>query len=132
MTWSDIGAYVRAHPGAWKRFNLGEWSRTAPRCGARCRKTGNRGQPPGRPCRQLAMANGRCRLHGGYAGRKPDPAVAERKRLEAEEKARRKAEREAKIAKVELELQQRLAKRVTAPPAESPAKPPAKPPVNPT
>ena len=31
----------------------------APRCGARTRRGG------GGPCRQPAMANGRCRLHGG-------------------------------------------------------------------
>ncbi len=32
-----------------------------PRCGAHSRRTGN-------PCRQPAMANGRCRMHGGKAG----------------------------------------------------------------
>ena len=31
---------------------------TAPRCGAWARRTGL-------PCRQAAMANGRCRMHGG-------------------------------------------------------------------
>jgi hypothetical protein len=30
----------------------------SPRCGAHCRTTGQ-------PCRQLAMANGRYRMHGG-------------------------------------------------------------------
>jgi hypothetical protein len=35
----------------------------APRCGARARTTGN-------PCRSPAMKNGRCRMHGGKAGRK--------------------------------------------------------------
>ncbi|MCE3234978.1 MAG: hypothetical protein K0Q50_1158 [Vampirovibrio sp.] len=30
----------------------------APRCGAKSKRTGN-------PCKQPAMANGRCRLHGG-------------------------------------------------------------------
>lgn len=30
----------------------------APRCGARCKRTGE-------PCRAPAMPNGRCRLHGG-------------------------------------------------------------------
>ena len=29
-----------------------------PRCGAHCRTTGQ-------PCRSYAMANGRCRMHGG-------------------------------------------------------------------
>ena len=34
------------------------------RCGAHCRTTGL-------PCRQPAMRNGRCKMHGGKAGRKP-------------------------------------------------------------
>ncbi len=38
----------------------------APRCGARTR--------PGAPCRQPAMANGRCRMHGG---RSTGPRTAE-------------------------------------------------------
>lgn len=36
----------------------------AERCGAHCRTTG-------KPCRGPAMTNGRCRMHGGKAGRKP-------------------------------------------------------------
>ncbi len=32
----------------------------SPRCGAHSRQTGN-------PCRNGAMANGRCRMHGGKA-----------------------------------------------------------------
>jgi len=36
----------------------------APRCGAYARTTGQ-------PCRSRAMKNGRCRMHGGKAGRKP-------------------------------------------------------------
>ena len=36
----------------------------AKRCGAHCRTTG-------KPCRGPAMKNGRCRMHGGKAGRKP-------------------------------------------------------------
>ena len=36
----------------------------APRCGAHARTTGQ-------PCRSPAMPNGRCRMHGGKAGRKP-------------------------------------------------------------
>ena len=36
----------------------------APRCGAHARTTGQ-------PCRSPAMKNGRCRMHGGKAGRKP-------------------------------------------------------------
>jgi hypothetical protein len=35
-----------------------------PRCSAHARTTGN-------PCRGPAMKNGRCRMHGGKAGRKP-------------------------------------------------------------
>jgi len=36
----------------------------APRCGAYARTTGN-------VCKSPAMKNGRCRMHGGKAGRKP-------------------------------------------------------------
>jgi hypothetical protein len=36
----------------------------APRCGAYARTTGE-------PCKGPAMRNGRCRMHGGNAGRKP-------------------------------------------------------------
>lgn len=36
----------------------------APRCGAYARTTGE-------PCKGWAMNNGRCRMHGGKAGRKP-------------------------------------------------------------
>ena len=36
----------------------------APRCGAHARTTGQ-------PCKSPAMKNGRCRMHGGKAGRKP-------------------------------------------------------------
>ena len=35
-----------------------------PRCGAYARTTGE-------PCKNWAMKNGRCRMHGGKAGRKP-------------------------------------------------------------
>lgn len=35
-----------------------EAQRTLPRCGAKCRSTGF-------PCRNLALPNGKCRLHGG-------------------------------------------------------------------
>ena len=57
-----------------------------PRCGAHCRTTG-------KPCRGMAMKNGRCRMHGGKAGRKPTggprskAATAERRRLRAALKA---------------------------------------------
>lgn len=52
----------------------------APRCGAHARTTG-------RPCRGPAMRNGRCRMHGGRAGRKPthgrytSAATGERRRV---------------------------------------------------
>jgi hypothetical protein len=54
----------------------------ADRCGAHARTTGQ-------PCRGPAMKNGRCRMHGGKAGRKPvhgrysQAAVAERQRVRA-------------------------------------------------
>lgn len=35
-----------------------------PRCGAHCRTTGN-------PCRNPAMKNGRCRMHGGKSTGRP-------------------------------------------------------------
>lgn len=52
----------------------------AARCGAHARTTGQ-------PCRGPAMKNGRCRMHGGNAGRKPTHGrytkntVAERREL---------------------------------------------------
>ena len=36
----------------------------APRCGAHCRTTGQ-------PCRNAAMKNGRCRMHGGKSTGRP-------------------------------------------------------------
>ena len=60
----------------------------SPRCGARTRK--------GNPCRSPAMANGRCRMHGGTSpgaprgngnalkhGRYTATAIAERRKLAA-------------------------------------------------
>ncbi len=43
---------------------------TAPRCGARTRK--------GKPCQQPAMANGRCRMHGGRSTGPRTPEGIER------------------------------------------------------
>jgi hypothetical protein len=37
----------------------------APRCGARTRRPAPGPDPGGHPCRAPAMANGRCRMHGG-------------------------------------------------------------------
>jgi hypothetical protein len=54
----------------------------SPRCGAHARTTGQ-------PCRSPAMKNGRCRMHGGRAGRKPthgrysQAAIAERREVRA-------------------------------------------------
>jgi hypothetical protein len=42
---------------------MGNAMQSAPRCGAHARTTGQ-------PCRSPAMKNGRCRMHGGKAGRK--------------------------------------------------------------
>ena len=36
----------------------------SPRCGAHCRTTGQ-------PCKNAAMANGRCRMHGGKSTGRP-------------------------------------------------------------
>jgi hypothetical protein len=47
----------------------------APKCGAHARTTGN-------PCRSPAMPNGRCRMHGGRAGRKPTHGGTRRLRLQ--------------------------------------------------
>lgn len=53
-----------------------------PRCGAHARTTGQ-------PCRGVAMKNGRCRMHGGKAGRKPThgrytrAAIADRRQIRA-------------------------------------------------
>ena len=44
--------------------NSGYAMQRAQRCGAYARTTGH-------PCRSPAMKNGRCRMHGGKAGRKP-------------------------------------------------------------
>jgi hypothetical protein len=45
----------------------------APRCGARARRTGA-------PCRQPAMPNGRCRMHGGMSTGPRTPEGLERAR----------------------------------------------------
>ena len=52
----------------------------APRCGAQARTTG-------KPCQSPAMANGRCRMHGGKStgrpvihGRYTKAAIAQRRR----------------------------------------------------
>jgi len=53
---------VRKMGNAMQRAN--EALKMHPRCGAKARTTGQ-------PCMGWAMANGRCRMHGGKAGRKP-------------------------------------------------------------
>jgi hypothetical protein len=70
----------------------------APRCGARRRHDGC-------SCRQPAMANGRCRLHGGKSTGPKTPEGAERKRqavlrhgfYTAEAKAERRLARSALV-----------------------------------
>jgi hypothetical protein len=52
-------------PNAWQRGLVA--AQAAPRCGAWARRTGL-------PCQKPAMANGRCRLHGGCS---TDPRTAE-------------------------------------------------------
>ncbi len=52
-----------------------------PKCGAHCRTTGN-------PCRNAAMANGRCRMHGGKAGRKPTHGRYTRAAIEQRQEVR--------------------------------------------
>ena len=49
---------------ATKMGNAMQSAHAAPRCGAYARTTG-------KPCAAPAMANKRCRMHGGKAGRKP-------------------------------------------------------------
>jgi hypothetical protein len=43
------------------------WMQSSPRCGARCRNVGRRGDRKGKRCLAAAMPNGRCRMHGGNA-----------------------------------------------------------------
>jgi len=57
-----------------------------PRCGAHCRTTGQ-------PCRSPAMANGRCRMHGGKSpgaprGERHGMYKHGRQTIEAQEKRR--------------------------------------------
>lgn len=53
----------------------------APRCGAHARTTGQ-------PCRSPAMKNGRCRMHGGKAGRKPTHGRYTREAIERQREMR--------------------------------------------
>ncbi len=53
----------------------------APRCGAHARTTGQ-------PCRSPAMKNGRCRMHGGKAGRKPTHGRYTREAIERQREVR--------------------------------------------
>ncbi len=54
----------------------------APRCGANARTTGE-------PCKAPAMANGRCRMHGGKAGRKPIHGRYSKQAIEQRREARK-------------------------------------------
>jgi hypothetical protein len=58
---------VRARLEALVRANA------APRCGARCKRTG-------KPCRAAAMPNGRCKVHGGKSTGPRTPEGLERSR----------------------------------------------------
>ena len=53
----------------------------APRCGAHARTTGQ-------PCRSPAMKNGRCRMHGGKAGRRPTHGRYTREAIERQREMR--------------------------------------------
>lgn len=53
----------------------------APRCGAHARTTGQ-------PCRSPAMKNGKCRMHGGKAGRKPKHGRYTREAIERQRAVR--------------------------------------------
>lgn len=55
--------------------------RSAPRCGAHARTTGA-------PCMGPAMRNGRCRMHGGKAGRKSLHGRYSRMAIESRRKTR--------------------------------------------
>lgn len=82
---------------------------TMPKCGAKTRTTGE-------PCQNLAMANGRCRLHGGATpkgdrwhlpvwpdGSAPDATEkANRKAADLEKRQRKKAKRLARRSPQEL------------------------------
>jgi hypothetical protein len=71
---------TRGHKRRGASQKMGNAMHRALRCGAHARTTG-------RPCRSPAMKNGRCRMHGGKAGRKPTHgrytkgAVEERRQL---------------------------------------------------
>lgn len=55
----------------WREFL--DLANAAPRCGARRKHDGE-------PCRQAAMANGRCRMHGGMSTGPRTPEGLERSR----------------------------------------------------
>ena len=84
---------------AWYRTPLGgTWSGRMPGrlkelCGARTRRA--------TPCRAEALANGRCRLHGG---RSTGPTTAEGRRRIAEAQRRRRAENRARKTAEHAEL----------------------------
>jgi len=69
---SDSGNEPRAKRGRLKHGNASGDPSTAPRCGAKTRR--------GTPCQAPAMANGRCRLHGGLSTGPRTPEGLERSR----------------------------------------------------
>src|SRR5262249_49946391 len=70
----------RATAGGWSKMSNEPVARdalakanAAPRCGARCKRTG-------KPCRGAAMPNGRCKVHGGKSTGPRTPEGLERSR----------------------------------------------------
>jgi hypothetical protein len=75
---------------------------TMPKCGARRKRDGE-------PCQNLAMANGRCRFHGGRTGKGDQwhrPRWPNGKRHDAEDKLKRKL---ADLERAEKKRRKRLA-----------------------
>jgi len=60
MTHTGAHGEARATGEAPRWRVLLDRANAGPRCGARCKRTGQ-------PCRGAAMPNGRCRMHGGVS-----------------------------------------------------------------
>ena len=90
------------HANDWRtHLNL---AHAAPRCGAKTRK--------GKSCRQAAMANGRCRMHGGASTGPRTPEGLERSRRSNWKHGYYSAE--AKQVRREARQQYRLLRRLIA------------------
>jgi len=79
------------------------WQEAAPRCGAHARTTGE-------PCRNVALANGRCRLHGGRTPKGSDwhvpqftAAKLDRKLADLEKRRKKRERRVAAMTPEERE-----------------------------